>query len=190
MKYIVELNLDYDKNQFLEFINRKSLDYEFMAEQAKWFNNFPIEELDIGPIMNYLKDVVLVMSLFPKYQVRIHADGAGTRLDNTYNVSINFPVKNCTEETKTHFWDFEDNRPIKYIHHENIGVREIIDKDQLVLKQTYIFKDKPALFRNEYPHSVENDCNDLRLMLSWRFKPEYSWSDAIKICKDLNYIND
>ena len=45
MKYIVELNLDYDKNQFLEFINRKSLDYEFMAEQAKWFNNFPIEEL-------------------------------------------------------------------------------------------------------------------------------------------------
>ena len=29
MKYIVELNLDYDKNQFLEFINRKSLDYEF-----------------------------------------------------------------------------------------------------------------------------------------------------------------
>ena len=42
MKYIVELNLDYDKNQFLEFINRKNLDYEAMAEKKKLHNNFAI----------------------------------------------------------------------------------------------------------------------------------------------------
>ena len=44
------------------------------------------------------------------------------------------------------------------------------------------------MLRNEYPHSVSNKCKDLRLMLSWRFKPEYSWKEAIEICKDLKLI--
>jgi len=183
MKYIVPLKIDYDKKQFLEFINRKNLDYDTLAKKKQWHNNFPVEELNIGPIQQYMKDVVLILSLFPKYQIPIHADGAGTRLDNTYNVSINFPVHNCTEETVTHFWDFEDGREIKYIHHENLGTREIVDKDQLVIGQNYIFRDTPVLFRNEYPHSVSNICNDLRLMLSWRFKPEYSWEQAVQLCE-------
>ena len=35
---------------------------------------------------------------------------------------------------------------------------------------------------------VENKCKDLRLMLSWRFKPEYSWEESIEICKQYNLL--
>ena len=101
----------------------------------------------------------------------------------TYNVSINIPVKNCTPKTKTIFWDFPDEREIKYIHHEKLGTRQIIDKDQLERKFEYVFDDTAVLFRNEYPHSVENESADLRLMLSWRFKPEYSWDQAQELCE-------
>ena len=88
----------------------------------------------------------------------------------------------------TKFWDFEDERKIEYVHYENLGTRDIVDKDKLVLKQSYVFNDEAVLFRNEYPHSVDNECEDLRLMLSWRFNPEYSWEEAHQLCKDYHLL--
>lgn len=191
MKYIVPLKIDYDKKLCKKFINSSGLNFLELEKNQKWHNNVNITDdlkKHFGEISNYLKDKILILTLFPDKQIKIHADGAGTTKDNTYNVSINFPVENCTKDTITHFWDFEDEREIRYIHHEKLGTREIIDKDLLMLKQNYVFRNKAALFRNEYPHSVSNKCKDLRLMLSWRFKPEYSWKEAIEICKDLKLI--
>ena len=191
MKYIQELNLDFDKTICKKFIQESSIDFEKIKQKNKWHNNVLVtQELTdhIGPITQHLKDCVLILTLFPINGINIHADGAATRLDNTYNVSINIPVENCTEDTKTYFWDFDDERSIEYIHLEDLGTRDIVDKSQLKKKYEYIFKDTAVLFRNEYPHSVENKCKDLRLMLSWRFKPEYSWEESIEICKQYNLL--
>lgn len=192
MKYIVPLNINYDKRLCESFILQNHLDFQQLQKTQKWHNNVAVNNTlreHFGDITNYLKDVVLILTLFPGKQIKIHADGAGTKLDNTYNVSINIPVRNCDNKTVTVFWDFEDERPIEYIHHEKLGTREIVDKEQLVRRQEYVFKDQAVLFRNEYPHSVENANDSLRLMLSWRFKPEYSWDQAIDICKELGIAN-
>jgi hypothetical protein len=187
MKYIRELkHLNYSKTLCEEFIKNANLDYKALEKTKQWHNNVDATARLIGhfgSITEHLKDKVLILSLFPGKQINIHADGAGTKLDNTYNVSINIPVKNCTPKTKTIFWDFPDEREIKYIHHEKLGTRQIIDKDQLERKFEYVFDDTAVLFRNEYPHSVENESADLRLMLSWRFKPEYSWDQAQELCE-------
>lgn len=190
MKYIIPLpNLNIDKPLLKSFINKNFLNYadlELLRSKKKWHNNIPVtEEIkeSFGGISNHLKDVILVLSLFPKFNIKVHADGAGTCADNTYDVSVNIPIENCTDKTKTVFWDFKDEREMKYIHHENLGTRQIVNQDQLIRKQEYVFKDTAVLFRNEYPHSVENECEDLRLMLSWRFKPEYSWDQAAELCR-------
>lgn len=190
MKYIISLNnFKIKKKLYTSFINENFLqtaDLEDLQKRKKWHNNIDVtNEIrdSIGPISNHLKDVILILSLFPKHNINIHADGAGINPKNTYNVSINIPVLNCTEKTRTIFWDFPDERKIEYIHHEKLGTRQIVDQAQLVKKQEYTFKNTAVLFRNEYPHSVENDCEDLRLMLSWRFKPEYSWDNALELCK-------
>jgi len=190
MKYIIPLNnFKIDKALYKSFIDTNflnSADLKLLKEKKRWHNNFNVSDdikKSVGPISNHLKDVILILSLFPKYNIKVHADGAGTALNNTYNVSINIPIENCTEKTKTVFWDFPDERPIEYIHHEKLGTRQIVNQEQLERKQEYIFKDTAVLFRNEYPHSVENECDDLRLMLSWRFKPEYSWNQAFELCK-------
>lgn len=191
MKYIAELNLDYDKKFCEQFISQSNLNLIELEKTQRWHNNVTVNDLlktHFGSVTNYLKDVILVLTLFPNKQINIHADGAGTSYDNTYNVSINIPVRNCNNTTKTIFWDFSDESPIEYIHYEKLGTRDIVNKDRLVRAQEYIFKDKAVLFRNEYPHSVENQNNKLRVMLSWRFKSEYSWKDALEICNDLKLI--
>lgn len=190
MKYIIPLNnFKINKDLYISFINENFLynaDLTDLQKRKKWHNNINVTteiRNSVGPISNYLKDVILVLTLFPKYNIKIHSDGAGTNPENTYNVSINIPILNCTNKTKTIFWDFPDERKIEYIHHENLGTRQIVNQEDLIKKQEYIFKNTAALFRNEYPHSVENDCEDLRLMLSWRFKPKYSWDNALELCK-------
>ena len=190
-KYLIELDLDYDKKFCESFILQNHLDFQKLKKTKKWHNNIPINlalKEHFGPITKYLKDEILVLTLFPGVDIPIHADGAGTRKENTYNVSINIPVRNCNKRTQTIFWDFENNDSIEYIHYEDLGTRDIVNKQNLTKHLSYSFCDKPALFRNEYPHSVENQNDKLRLMLSWRFLPHYTWNDVVEICEKYNLI--
>lgn len=169
----------------------QSHDYDDLRSRKKWHNNIPVSDKlkrDIGPLATYLKEQILVVTVFPSMDINIHADGAGTKPDNTYNVSINIPVENCTTNTKTAFWTFPDNRPIEYVHYEKLGTRGIKDKEQLIKLCEFSMTDTPVLFRNEFPHSVENKFDGPRTMLSWRFRSDYSWSDAYNICADLELL--
>lgn len=190
MKYIAELNLDFDKKFCEQWISQSPLKLDD-REIKRWFKNVPVDDAlknHFGPITDYLNDVVMIATMFPKVDTSLHADGAGTNVDNTYQVALNVPVRNCNSTTKTIFWDFEDERPIKYVSHENWGVREIVDKDQLIRVQEYVLEHKAVLFRNEYPHSVENNNEGVRQILSWRFKPGYSWEQVIEICRKLELL--
>lgn len=170
----------------------ESNDLDALAARKKWHNNIPLDDDmrdQIGPMAEYLKDEILVLTIFPSLNINIHADGAGTRPENTYNVSINIPVYNCTTQTVTQFWDFPDQRPIDYVHYEKMGTRDIVDKDQLVRAHAFSLTDTPVLFRNEYPHSVENDFDQLRVLLSWRFLPDVTWEQATDLCRQSGWIN-
>jgi len=190
MKYIAELNLNFDKEFCKQWILQSPLKLDD-REIKRWFKNVPVDDAlknHFGPITDYLNDVVMIATMFPNVDTNLHADGAGTNTHNTYRVALNIPVSNCNETTKTIFWDFEDGRPIEYISYEQYGVRDIADKDNLIRAQEYVLKDKAVIFRNEYPHSVENNNEEVRQLLSWRFKPGYSWQQAIEICNKLELL--
>lgn len=196
MKYIVPLKgFRIPKDFYYEYINEnflKNADLDLLKRMKRWNNHIPVSKkliCTIGPISEYLRDMVLVLNVFPKYNIPIHADGKADTPENTYNVSINIPVKNCDERVVTHFWDFEDNRDLEYIY-LNIPARDIVDKSDLVIKESFVMKDHAVLFRNEWPHSVDNNSDDLRIGLSWRFKPGISWEEAIKLCEEHGLIDD
>ena len=77
MKYIIPLpNLNIDKPLLKSFINKNFLNYadlELLRSKKKWHNNIPVtEEIkeSFGGISNHLKDVILVLSLFPKFNIK------------------------------------------------------------------------------------------------------------------------
>ena len=202
MKYIVPLKIDYDKKLCKEFINSSDLNFLELEKNQKWHNNVSITadlKKHFGEISNYLKDKILILTLFPDKQIKIHADGAGTTKDNTYNVSINFPVENCTKDTITHFWDFEDEREIRYIHHEKLGTREIIDKDLLMLKQNYVFRNKDSNLYTNRLYQVYRDgvaklvlcrIHDIELFHSGEFRfLEKNLDLANKIANNNRYFS-
>ena len=69
MKYIRELkHLNYSKTLCEEFIKNANLDYNALEKTKQWHNNVDVTPSLIGhfgSITEHLKDVVLILSLFP-----------------------------------------------------------------------------------------------------------------------------
>ena len=191
-KYFQPLNLNVCKPLYNELFANffASADYDQLVNTNKWHNNVPVTDAiraDVGGISQYLKDELLLVSVFPNKSINIHADGAGTVVENTYRASINIPIWNCTDQTVTYFWDFPDQRELAYINMDKLGVRDIPDKDQLI-KMCATTMQQPVLFRNEYPHSVENAATEIRYVVSWRFRPEIDWEQAAHLCGQYGLI--
>lgn len=188
MKYTVTLS----KLKFLEsfktsVLNRFLQQYNLqeLEKNDSWWNNFLLNNDEIQatyPLSQYLNDRVMVLTVFNSSKIKIHADGIKN------NAAIQIPIYGCTTKTVTHFYEYNDGTPPEFKWHPKIGAREVLYKEKLVVSHSFSVTDTPILFRSNWPHSVTNNYNKTRVMFSWRFKPEYSWDDAVEICHSLKLL--
>lgn len=111
----------------------------------------------------------------------IHRDGGDVM---KWYAQINLPVYNCNENSKTIFWDtngeYKDLRGFKSTMLKEGNLKKSIE---------FAMTDKPVLFNSRKYHSVDlPDLKVERASFTIRFKEEYSWEDAKKLCGE--YIED
>jgi len=111
----------------------------------------------------------------------IHRDGGDVM---KWYAQINLPVYNCNENSKTIFWDTVGE------YKDLPGFKSTMLKEGNLKKSIeFAMTDKPVLFNSRKYHSVDlPDLKVERASFTIRFKEEYSWEDAKKLCGE--YIED
>ena len=95
--------------------------------------------------------------------------------------SFTWPALNCTPDTITVWYECLQNGERIYSH----GKQDVVITDQsLVLNEIdrWVFdtdKFNAIVFKHDDWHTVYNNdkSGDTRMLLQWRFKPEFSWND-------------
>lgn len=140
--------------------------------------NLILNKIDFVP---YMAENIMIVTMFPQNYVPPHIDFS----DN--HAAINIPFLNCNKHTVTSFYEYPNNIT-KFLPRDDVrvGARQLIDTEEIVNTFNFSLTNFPILFRTDKPHSVRNNGNKLRVMLSWRFKQDYNWNDAVEICKMYN----
>ncbi len=185
------LSLEINKNSlekiYSKFLQKFSL--EDLSKVGSWWNMIDvIDTVDIlldNSLHQYLRENIMVATIFPKQSVRPHIDLS----DNS--AAINIPFLNCNTNTITTFYEHPENKTMFRPRPDVFKLaRQLVKLNELTPKFNFSLTDCPVLFRTDKPHSVVNNGDDLRVMLSWRFKEIYSWEDAVEICKSHQMFAD
>lgn len=173
-----KIALDKVFENFTKKYSLKELEYN-----ESWWNMLKIDNsqniLDTNELLPYLSDYIMVVTMFPKHYVKPHID----KSDNY--AAINFPFLNCNNSTVTTFYEHPNNET-RYQFRPDYGptARQLLDTELLNPVYAFSLDDTPVLFHTNKPHSVINNSDSLRVMISWRFKENVSWNDAKQLCLD------
>ena len=112
--------------------------------------------------------------------VPIHVDGSSTK---SRILAVNFPIEGC-ENTQMIWWDnvnLIENKNISPTYGDNYGsaVSLFDGKNKTIIESIELTR--PTIVRIDQPHSVNNNNDYYRLILSLRFTPEplHLWPDSI-----------
>lgn len=134
---------------------------------------------------DFLSEHLLVFRLPPQLVTPIHTDGivndsAGTEQLRAWrrHFSLNIPIKNCDELTKTEFFKVQENSMFEDQPTNTTWLKagELAEKIG-----EYCLKDNPVLMNPQIPHKITNYSRDIyRISVSWTIKPDWSWEQLIK----------
>lgn len=189
-KYVRSLlNLSINYNQVSNFVTR-NMNNKLLDNTHSYYNWWKMfipdeDEINIVPVQlrPYLRENIMLTVMLGHQKIKPHVD----MTDNF--VAINIPYQNCNSNTITTFYEYPNDELIfQYRPDYSPMAKELLEIEKLIPKYSFSLHNHPVLFRTHYPHSVLNTSNDVRIMISWRFKTQYDWADAIDICNDLNYF--
>lgn len=130
----------------------------------------------------YLRDELVVLkSSAERQDYLLHIDYDEENKDMPVTGSFTWPALNCTPDTITVWYECLQNGERIYSH----GKQDVVITDQsLVLNEIdrWVFdtdKFNAIVFKHDDWHTVYNNdkSGDTRMLLQWRFKPEFSWND-------------
>lgn len=181
----LNINKEIVNKNFDKFLKEYSLDN--LKSKNAWWNMIEIEDpkniLVNVNIAEHMSNSIMVVTLFPRQSVNAHID-----FSDNY-AAINIPFANCNDQTVTHFYEHPDNQT-RFVCRDDfkLGARQLIDIDKLINTFSFSLTKYSVLFRPDKPHSISNNGDKVRIMLSWRFKPEYSWDQAVELCKNYHLM--
>jgi len=165
--YFKYLDIPYNPDEIFNFFKNK--DYH-----PHRFEMLDVQKvLDILPsIQNWFKSQGLLVtkvayiSTPTKFKQMIHTDVGDNEL------AINFPVFNC-ENTRTYFYKPKDGAPqvkVKYTPGTNLPY--VSYEPEMVSEVCFFTLNKPVLLNVKKPHSIDNQTDNNRVSISFRFNKE------------------
>jgi len=128
----------------------------------------------------FLSEHLFIFRLRPQQETDIHTDGIVHDAKMTPNLrgwkrqySLNLPIKNCTSQCKTEFFNVE-NHAMFVDQPSNTTWLKAGEPAEKIAE--YCLENNPILMNPQVPHRIINSSHDMyRISVSWTIKPDWTW---------------
>lgn len=186
--YIKNVNVDQEVINFLINRSKKILTKEWIDTPVPLSLRFTDENdlvADNYPVLKKFRDrhprLISVLKLY-----KVEPGLCAAHLDNHRQCALNIPVFNCNDGTLTRFYKNYKTVSEKWL--ESFGAHgpatwysddyiTYIDGGELAYQFSLT---APTIMNTTIPHDILNTTKTYRLMWSWSFEPDCSFSNAVE----------
>lgn len=128
----------------------------------------------------FLSEHLFIFRLRPNQETNIHTDGIVHDAKMTPNLrgwkrqySLNLPIKNCTSQCKTEFFNIENHAMFVDQPSNTTWLKDGEPAEKIA---EYCLLNNPILMNPQVPHRIINSSHDMyRTSVSWTIKPDWTW---------------